>query len=168
MTDADEDTAHTTVTVDIAKPDEPSFTGTVTVDEKGLNDEQDPSETVNWTPPAGYTVVGVTDGALGAITFNENQVEYTLSGAIEHAPGEGTNTAATADHFTVTIRDAQGNTYDVTVNVDVVDDVPTISADAAGKEVSSGSEVTGSVDIDYGADGGKSLTVNGQDGQAHE
>ena len=165
MTDADEDTAHTTVTVDIAKPDEPSFTGTVTVDEKGLNDEQDPSETVNWTPPAGYTVVGVTDGALGAITFNENQVEYTLSGAIEHAPGEGTNTAEEKDSFTVTIQDAQGNTYDVTVNVDVVDDVPTISADAAGKEVSSGSEVTGSVDIDYGADGGKSLTVNGQDGQ---
>ena len=165
VTDADEDTAHTTVTVDIAKPDEPSFTGTVTVDEKGLNDEQDPSETVNWTPPAGYTVVGVTDGALGAITFNENQVEYTLSGAIEHAPGEGTNTAEEKDSFTVTIQDAQGNTYDVTVNVDVVDDVPTISADAAGKEVSSGSEVTGSVDIDYGADGGKSLTVNGQDGQ---
>ena len=166
MTDADEDTAQTTVTVEIAKPAAPSFTGTVTVDEKGLNDAQDASETVNWTPPAGYTVVGVTDGALGAITFNENQVEYTLSGAIEHAPGEGTNTAATADHFTVTIRDAQGNTYDVTVNVDVVDDVPTIRADDTEKEVSSGSEVTGSVDIDYGADGeGKSLTVNGQEGQ---
>ena len=165
VTDADEDMAQTTVTVEIAKPAEPSFTGTVTVDEKGLGDAQDTSETVNWTPPAGYTVVGVTDGALGAITFNENQVEYTLSGAIEHAPGEGTNTAEEKDSFTVTIQDAQGNTYDVTVNVDVVDDVPTISADAAGKEVSSGSEVTGSVDIDYGADGGKSLTVNGQDGQ---
>ena len=138
VTDADEDTAQTTVTVEIAKPDAPSFTGTVKVDEKGLGDADDPSETVNWTPPAGYTVVGVTDGALGAITFNENQVEYTLSGAIEHAPGEGTNTAEEKDSFTVTIQDAQGNTYDVTVNVDVVDDVPTISADDISTSVTPG------------------------------
>ena len=165
MTDADEDTAQTTVTVEIAKPDAPSFTGTVTVDEKGLNDAQDASETVNWTPPAGYTVVGATDGALGTVTIQDGQVEYTLSGAIGHDPVQGTNTAANADHFTVTIRDAQGNTYNVTVNVDVIDDIPTISTEDTKLQVSSGSEVTGSVDIDYGADGGKSLTVNGQDGQ---
>ena len=101
----------------------------------------------------------------------ETTLDYTLSDAITHPAGLGENTATGADSFEVTIMDGDGNTYTVKVDVDVTDDVPTISADSLSKDVASGAEVTGRVDIDYGADnegGQKSLAVNGQKGTAAE
>ena len=175
MTDADGDTDEVTVTVNISKPEAPSFTGTISVDEEGLADGTNPdatSETATWTAPDGYTIVSVSDGKLGTVVkTGDTTLDYTLSDAITHPAGSGENTATGADSFEVTIMDGDGNTYTVKVDVDVTDDVPTISADSLSKDVASGAEVTGRVDIDYGADnegGQKSLTVNGQKGTAAE
>ena len=133
VTDADGDTDEVTVTVNISKPEAPSFTGTVSVDEEGLADGTNPdatSETVSWTAPDGYTIVSVSDGKLGTVAkTGDTTLDYTLSDAITHPAGSGENTATGADSFEVTIMDGKGNTYTVKVDVDVKDDVPTISAD---------------------------------------
>ena len=133
VTDADGDTDEVTVTVNISKPEAPSFTGTVSVDEEGLADGTNPdatSETATWTAPDGYTIVSVNDGKLGTVVkTGDTTLDYTLSDAITHPAGSGENTATGADSFEVTIMDDKGNTYTVKVDVDVKDDVPTISAD---------------------------------------
>ncbi|EGW52476.1 hypothetical protein HMPREF1022_00603 [Desulfovibrio sp. 6_1_46AFAA] len=149
VTDADGDTAATTVRVDITKPDEPEFTGEVTVDEKGLGDTADTSETVTWKAPDGYTVVGIeSNGKLGTTEIVNGEVQYTLTSAITHETVQGANTDDNADSFTVTIKDAQGNTYDVTVNVDVVDDVPTISAADVSTSLTPGDSGKNLQDVD--------------------
>ncbi|WP_337375389.1 VWA domain-containing protein [Desulfovibrio piger] len=133
VTDADGDTDEATVTVNISKPEAPTFTGTVSVDEEGLADGTNPdatSETATWTAPDGYTIVSVSDGKLGTVVkTGDTTLDYTLSDAITHPAGSGENTATGADSFEVTIMDGDGNTYTVKVDVDVTDDVPTISAD---------------------------------------
>ena len=128
VTDADGDTDEVTVTVNISKPEAPSFTGTISVDEEGLADGTNPdatSETATWTAPDGYTIVSVSDGKLGTVVkTGDTTLDYTLSDAITHPAGSGENTATGADSFEVTIMDGDGNTYTVKVDVDVTDDVP--------------------------------------------
>ena len=143
VTDADGDTDEVTVTVNISKPEAPSFTGTVSVDEEGLADGTNPdatSETATWTAPDGYTIVSVNDGKLGTVVkTGDTTLDYTLSDAITHPAGLGENTATGADSFEVTIMDGDGNTYTVKVDVDVTDDVPTISASDISSTVIPGS-----------------------------
>ena len=143
VTDADGDTDEVTVTVNISKPEAPSFTGTVSVDEEGLADGTNPdatSETATWTAPDGYTIVSVSDGKLGTVVkTGDTTLDYTLSDAITHPAGSGENTATGADSFEVTIMDGDGNTYTVKVDVDVTDDVPTISASDISSTVIPGS-----------------------------
>ena len=143
VTDADGDADEVTVTVNISKPEAPTFTGTVSVDEEGLADGTNPdatSETATWTAPDGYTIVSVSDGKLGTVVkTGETTLDYTLSDAIGHPAGLGENTATGADSFEVTIMDGNGNTYTVKVDVDVTDDVPTISASDISSTVIPGS-----------------------------
>ena len=143
VTDADGDTDEVTVTVNISKPEAPSFTGTVSVDEEGLADGTNPdatSETATWTAPDGYTIVSVSDGKLGTVVkTGDTTLDYTLSDAITHPAGSGENTATGADSFEVTIMDGDGNTYTVKVDVDVTDDVPTISVSDMSSTVVPGS-----------------------------
>ncbi|MEQ2654844.1 VCBS domain-containing protein [Desulfovibrio piger] len=131
VTDADGDTDEVTVTVNISKPEAPSFTGTISVDEEGLADGTNPdatSETATWTAPDGYTIVSVSDGKLGTVVkTGDTTLDYTLSDAITHPAGSGENTATGADGFEVTIMDGDGNTYTVKVDVDVTDDVPMLT-----------------------------------------
>ncbi|MGJ0495279.1 VWA domain-containing protein, partial [Aliarcobacter cryaerophilus] len=72
-------------------------------------------------------------------------------------------TKVDADKVTIKVKDAQGNTFNVDVKVDIKDAVPTISVteDATGAY---GSEITGKVAVDFGADGEDSITVKINDG----
>ena len=78
---------------------------------------------------------------------------YTLTSPV-NGPGLGTNTVNNVDAFNYTVTDANGNTTTGTINVDVIDDVPTITSIQSGvidNEV--GLSYTGHIDAIPGADG---------------
>jgi len=179
VTDADGDTADTAdtsnvISVEISKPDTPQFTTDIEVKEEGLangSDAASDSETATWTAPSGYTITGiVANGEHGtaAIGAGSTTFSYTLGGNLL-VPGEGKNTVDNADSVTVTLTDANGNTYDVTVNVDVVDDVPTLALTDAVDTITAGSthiSEAGAFSFVQGADGASlSVSVNGGEAQ---
>ena len=98
-------------------------------------------------------VVGENGGAQrGTASVVDGKLEYTLSDAITHSNGEGTNTAQGADIVKVTVQDGNGNTFEVDVKVNVVDDVPTLSV--GGFSGTYGQGITGKVEFSFGADSG--------------
>nr|WP_306275370.1 retention module-containing protein [Pseudomonas oleovorans] len=156
-----------TVTITIGAATGPSDAVTITVNEAGLGDVTNTGETASITLPTGYTYVGVaTQGTQGTVTLVNGQPVYTLNNAISHTGDDnGTNTATAADTVQLTVKDANGNTFNLTVNVNVVDDVPTVDV-GSPLSVTSGqatAEAAGSFSFDFGADNGagKTLTVNG-------
>ncbi|MGJ0333038.1 VCBS domain-containing protein [Aliarcobacter cryaerophilus] len=138
-----------------------SAVGAVVVNEAGLNNDEDNSEIAE-VRVDGYTIVGGGTGTYGNIDFVDGKWVYTLTYRFEHT-GEGTDTAEDADTVTITVQDAQGNTFTVEVNVNIVDDVPTITVETPATGAY-GSEITGKVAIEFGADGEKSITVKINDG----
>ncbi|MHA3905300.1 retention module-containing protein [Castellaniella sp. WN] len=170
VTDADGDVAEDTLSVTIAQPQQPGTVSDVQVDEHGLGDSADASETAPIVLPSGFTLVNVvTQGDHGTVSQVGGQWVYTLNGPIAHTGGNnGANTANDADVVTVKVQDAHGNTFDVQVKVDIVDDIPavTLGGDLA---VSSGeataATAAGTFGFDFGADDGAgvsaTVTVNG-------
>ena len=67
--------------------------------------------------------------------------------------------------MTVKVTLDDGSSVDMTVDVSIKDDVPTISVDTEATGAY-GETVTGSVDMAFGADGEKSVTVSLNDGQS--
>ncbi|MBD5558419.1 MAG: hypothetical protein HDQ92_07740, partial [Desulfovibrio sp.] len=119
------------LTVVVKKPEGPDPVE-VTVKEEDLADGSNPDDTVAdvaVTVP-GYTILGVvTDGQLGSVTQGEDGGwNYTLKDNIDHAAGQGKNTASGADTVTLKVQDADGNTFNVDVKVNVVDDTPELHA----------------------------------------
>lgn len=66
---------------------------------------------------------------------------YTLGEAIDHVDGNGTNIADDADSFTITVTDDGGLSDTVTVNIDVVDDVPEAEDDGPAVVTEDGASV---------------------------
>ena len=107
----------------------------------------------------------------GTASVVDGKLEYTLSDAITHSNGEGTNTAQGADIVKVTVQDGNGNTFEVDVKVNVVDDVPTLTVTDGIDTVVSGATsnvVTGQISYDFGADDGdgKTFTITGRTARA--
>lgn len=105
------------------------------------------------------TVTGY-DPVTGKLEFS-----YELTGnTTEHVKSDPVTDTQISHDLTVTVTDTDGDSASSTITVNVVDDVPTISVDteAAGAY---GEAVTGSVDMAFGADGEKSVTVSLNDGQ---
>ena len=103
------------------------------------------------------TVTGY-DPVTGKLEFS-----YELTGNTTEHNTEATDNQVSHD-LAVTVTDTDGDSASTTITVTIVDDVPTISVDteAAGAY---GEAVTGSVDMAFGADGEKSVTVSLNDGQ---
>ncbi|MCG9102120.1 hypothetical protein, partial [Laribacter hongkongensis] len=79
----------------------------------------------------------------------------TQTGLYDHTGvGSGTDAKTGADSITIKVELADGTTVEVTVGVDIADDVPSISVDTPATGAY-GSEITGSVDMAFGADGEK-------------
>ena len=141
ITDADGDSAaEQTINVTVTAAEGPVIddtNGVITVEEKGLDDVSDTSETAQWTAPEGYTIVDIkTQGSHGTSTIKDGKLEYTLGDALRHTVEGQTETWSGADTVTVILEDGNNNTFEVPVKVNVVDDVPTISsvdADNDGK-----------------------------------
>ncbi|HVJ34509.1 MAG TPA: Ig-like domain-containing protein, partial [Terriglobia bacterium] len=107
--------------------------GTVTGSNPGLTTE---TATGALSLGSGVTVVGGLSqtGLFGVLQVDAaGHFTYTLTKNDLTGPAnDGTNTAVNAETFTVTIRDADGNTATDTIHVSIVDNVPTAQADSGG------------------------------------
>ena len=111
--------------------------------------------TLNVVGATGYTAEDLT-GTHGVLHLNANGTyTYTLTSPVDGTTADnGTNTVNGVESFTYTAHDADGNTVQGTITINVVDDVPTAHADT--NSVGEGSSVNGNVltnDV-LGADGG--------------
>ena len=149
--------------------DAPVVSDHLVVNEHGLDNAFDASESALIKAPDGYTIVGVEDGKHGTVSPDgEGNWHYTLNKAIDSGDEQGTNTVEGADTVKMTVQDAYGNQFTVDVKVDIVDDVPVLDLAGQGYQdihVGSGasvSEAAGSINYDFGADDGqgKSFTVS--------
>ncbi|MGE4312234.1 Ig-like domain-containing protein, partial [Desulfovibrio sp.] len=157
ITDADGDSTEQTIDVTVNKASGPVIgdtNGSLTVDEKGLTSTSDDSETSTWSAPKGYTITDVVTpvGTFGTASIVDGKLSYTLSDAIGHK-GENGVTWAGADTVIVTLKDDFGNTFDVAVKVNVVDDVPTIDGMNLNPLVDANDAITGNLEgFHLGAD----------------
>ncbi len=149
--------------------DAPVISDHLVVNEHGLDNASDASETAAIKAPDGYRIIDAENGQHGTVSQDaDGNWHYTLSGAIDSGNHPGTNTVTGADTVNMTVEDANGNRFTIDVKVDIVDDVPVIDLgghDYQNIHVDSGStihEATGSIHYDFGADDGqgKSLTVS--------
>lgn len=149
--------------------DAPVISDHLVVNEHGLDNASDASETAAIKAPDGYQIIDAENGQHGTVSQDaDGNWHYTLSGAIDSGNHPGTNTVTGAETVNMTVEDANGNRFTIDVKVDIVDDVPVIDLgghDYQNIHVDSGStihEATGSIHYDFGADDGqgKSLTVS--------
>ena len=148
--------------------DAPLVSDHLVVNEHGLDNAFDASESALIKAPDGYAIVGVEDGKHGTVSQDaDGNWHYTLSGAIDSGNNPGVNTVTDADTVKMVVQDAHGNQFTVDVKVDIIDDVPVLDLAGQGYQnihVGSGasvSEAAGSINYDFGADdgAGKSLTI---------
>ncbi len=92
------------------------------------------------------------DAASKTYTLNYT---YTQDTVFDHGTSaENDDVAASADSFTIDIKDGKGDATDsITVNVDIKDDAPIVSLDE-GAIIKAGTVHTGTWSVDLGADGG--------------
>ncbi|MCG9007830.1 retention module-containing protein, partial [Laribacter hongkongensis] len=107
--------------------------------------------------PAGGISIATDRGTLTITGITGGTVEYTytLNGSQTHGqPGND----QVSDNITITVTDQTGDTASGSLDINITDDVPSISVDTPATGAY-GSEITGSVDMAFGADGEKSVTV---------
>ncbi len=73
-----------------------------------------------------------TAGTFGTIQVNaDGSYVYTLTSPVtEPTANNGADTVNAAESFTYRVTDAHGNTATGTININIVDDVPTATADS--------------------------------------
>ena len=179
----------------IIEPTDPAAgSDTVTVYESGLADGSQAGQDGAPTTAGGSLLIAAADGVAsimidgivvfekGGLTGNtvstdegtltvtgfdpvtgELKFTYELSGNTTEHSGSGMDDIS--HDLTVTVTDMDGTEVDSTITVNVVDDVPMISVDTEATGAY-GETVTGSVDMAFGADGEKSVTVSLNDGQS--
>ena len=121
------------------------------------------------TDAVSYAFAAGTDGAgtYGDLTLNaDGSYSYTLDTEFDTDPAtnDGTNVELAAEVFNYTATDADGNTVDGTITVDIKDDIPTAVADTdsvAEGDSTSGNVLTDGVDDEFGADGAAATTPAG-------
>ncbi len=103
----------------------------------------------------GFTPVLASDGSVIGGTFT---YEYVLDdNTLTHAsPGEDNVT----DSFAVTVTDSDGSSANASLDITVIDDVPTAAAEA-NQNVAEGATVTGTLDFVQGADEASVTAING-------
>ena len=162
-------------TPDPAPGSDPDTIKSATVDEAGLNDEENSNESATLLAPEGYTIVGVAaQGTHGTVTQDaDGNWVYTLNQAI-HSGGlnDGANTVKAGDSVKMVVRDTNGNEFEIDVPIDIIDDVPELTVNGGEHtvdSVASGATVTagaGTIAFDFGADNGAgksfTVTVNGK------
>nr|WP_244661524.1 Ig-like domain-containing protein [Mesorhizobium huakuii] len=111
--------------------------GTVIGSLPGSTAETDASNQLNATgnfTPLTYQLVSggnaATAGTYGTIQVHtDGSYVYTLTSPVHGPATAGTDTVNAAESFTYQVTDANGNTTTGTINIAVIDDVPTATAD---------------------------------------
>ncbi|MBV1917865.1 MAG: VCBS domain-containing protein [Sphingomonadaceae bacterium] len=170
------DISTTTLTIDISAITLLQHDVGVIVDEAALDLNQDgadlaPGDTTGRTPgstdetvggtvviagAAAFEIVGSSEGTYGLISIdNDGNFIYTLTSRFDNLPhaDDGTETQPAGDVFTYLATDANGNTVEGTITVDIIDDIPVATADV--DTVSEGGTAVGNVlpNDAFGADG---------------
>ena len=170
--DADGDTDTATTTATIEATDMSGLSGSVESSDTDVaaNTDGDDGNNVSHEvkveglPSGAQLAEGVYEGKYGKIIVDaEGNAKYEQTELFTHS-GNGADTQSGADSVTVKVTLDDGNSVDMTVDVSIKDDVPTISVDTEATGAY-GEAVTGSVDMAFGADGEKSVTVSLNDGQ---
>ncbi len=170
ITDGDGDTSTVTLTISLTDSGFAASNDDLAVNEAALATGSNPSslaETVtgtvadNVTPgvaPYTYALLSSPSGTHGTLTFNANGAySYMLTTPVDGGTlDNGVTIANNVETFAYQVTDANGNTTTSTITIDVIDDVPTATADT--NNVVEGSIVTGNVLSDgpddvFGADG---------------
>jgi len=103
----------------------------------------------------GFTPVLAADGSVIGGTFSYS---YVLADNTLTHPAAGEDTVS--DSFAVTVTDSDGSSASASLDITVIDDVPTASAEA-NQNVAEGATVTGMLDFVQGADGATVVQING-------
>ena len=167
--DADGDTDTATTTATITATDTSSLSGSVTSSDTDVaaNTDGEPGNnvahavTVTGLPEGAQLTAGTYTGTYGTITVDASgKATYEQTKLFEHS-GKDADTQSNADSVTVKVTLDDGNTVEMTVNVAIKDDIPTISASGMSTSVVPGGgagnlEDGNAVDFTKGA-GGQSL-----------
>ncbi len=103
--------------------------------------------------PLGNSLKVSYNAATGAVSYT-----YTLLDNEAHPVGAGANTLP--EQFDVVVTDSDGTTATASLDITIVDDVPTAS-DEASQNVAEGATITGTLDFVAGADGATVTQING-------
>ena len=143
---------------------------TVTVYEEALpsgSNDTSAAETAGGTlgvaGAVSYAFASGTDGSgsNGTLTLNANGTySYTLSTTVASGAIAGANTVNAVETFDYTATDANGNTVDGTIVVNVVDDIPSISSPDGTVKNAASESLDGIIDFDLGADGAGGIDLS--------
>ncbi len=109
------------------------YTDSVEVDEEGLANGSDSvadSESITWTPPSGYTIdpdsITNDPDSPYEVSYDGKDLIVTLKQTVSHEGETGQNSAddivTAPNSITVTLKDANGNSSEVTIDVNISDD----------------------------------------------
>ena len=176
ITDGDGDTSTVTLDINVANVSLGADNDTLTVNEAALSDGSTPgsdAETSGGTlavaGAVSYAFASGTDGAgaHGTLTLNPNGTySYTLNTPVDGATADnGANTVNGVETFHYTATDANGNTVDGTITVNVIDDVPTFGTHTDTSMPNEVGTETGDLVFNTGADiAGASHVISSIDG----
>jgi len=103
----------------------------------------------------GFTPVTAADGSVIGGTFTYS---YTLADNTLTHPAAGEDNVS--DSFAVTVTDSDGSSANASLDITIIDDVPTASAEA-NQNVAEGATLAGTLDFVRGADGATVTQING-------
>ena len=168
--DGDGDLESTTLVISLADVSLSADNDTIQVDEAALSFGSNPGSTdetaggaLAVTGAVSYAFASGTDGAgnKGTLTLNANGTySYTLLAAVASGAVAGANTVNAVETFNYTATDANGNTVDGTIVVNVVDDIPSISSPDGTVKNAASESLTGIIDFDLGADGAGGIDLS--------
>ncbi|EEB34736.1 hypothetical protein, partial [Desulfovibrio piger] len=108
--------------------------------------------------------IELTEGTLNLkYDTASGKLEYSFvqDTAAVHKNGEALTSEKSYD-IDVTFTDNVGQNVNADLTLTIEDDVPSISAQASSEYVKEGDQITGTVDVDFGADGEGYLTLDGE------
>ncbi|HET8596649.1 MAG TPA: choice-of-anchor K domain-containing protein [Castellaniella sp.] len=163
ITDGDGDTSTVTLDINVSDVSLGADNDTVTVDEAALASGSNPGSTAETAGGAlavagavSYEFASGTDGAgaHGTLTLNsDGNYSYTLNSPVDGTTADnGTNTVNGVETFHYTAKDANGNTVNGTITVNVVDDVPTFGTHENISMANETGTETGDLVFNTGAD----------------
>ncbi len=117
------------------------------------------TETVTWTPPAGYTIHTASGSGYDITKEANGSLTITLDGNASHGESGTDDTIIDGNSITVTLKDAQGNFVEVEVDVNIIDDAPV--QDVTSYDATTGTDgiAHAIVDINFGADDGEGKII---------